>query len=128
MKANQRKIYIELTQLIGAMPCLACKYSLFEGSGSLCYGVYGYYECNHPVCNLSYINSFEEDPEPGTDCYGFYPKTKLETLIELASTIIQNHVEEWAIKLKKDLFVLDTIQYDDNEQKYVRYRYPVSQS
>ena len=125
MKKEQREIYIELTELCGAMPCLACKYAEFEGCGSLCDGGDGYYICNHPVINLSFINKNEEDPEPGADCIGLTPKTKLDTLSELASTIIQNHIQEWAITLKKDSFEMDSVQYEGNEPKYTRYQYNI---
>ena len=121
MKKEQREIYIELTELCGAEPCLVCKYGCYEGGGTLCDGGEGYYECNNPIKNLSFINYHQECAEPGIDCYGFKPKIKLETLSELTSTILQNGIEEWQVELRKNSFKLDTIQYKDTEEQYAHY-------
>lgn len=127
MKAEKRKVYLELTKESNAPLCLACRYADWCGSGTLCDGGDGYYECLHPVDKLSFLNTWEEDIEPGTDCYGFYQKIDVETLTEFARTIIENGIDKWSVNLNKGSFELDTIQLDDNGQKtkYIRYRYNV---
>ena len=125
MKAEDRKIFLELTEASNATLCLVCKYADFCGGGSICDGGDGYYECNHPIESLSFMNTWEEELEPGTDCYGFYPRTKVDTLVELASVIIENGIDEWSVDMSKTSFILDTIQYGETRQKtkYIRYRY-----
>ena len=118
MKANKRKLFVELTELSGAGLCLACKYAYYVGGGSsVCDGGEGYYECHHPIDNLSFMNTWEEELEPGTDCYGFYPRIDIDTLTEFASTIITNGINQWTVDLNKNYFELDTVKYSHNEEK-----------
>jgi hypothetical protein len=123
MKKEKRLIYNELLSECGAPLCLACRYSEFKGVGSLCDGGEGYWICKHPVENLSYIEKHEEDMPPDTDCYGFSPKVKLETLTEFTSILLINNVPEWAVHLGINSFELDTIDREDDNVKYIRYRY-----
>ena len=91
MKKEQRLVYRELTETMGASLCNACKYSKWISDGCC----EGDHECQHPVERLSFENLNEKMLEPGGDCYGFRPDISVSLLADVTGVIISQGFSEW---------------------------------
>lgn len=91
MKKEQRLVYLELTDIMGASLCTVCKYSRWINED--CYG--GYSECQHPIEGLSWEHIHEEMLEPGGDCYGFRPNMKVRLAADLVGAVLSQGYNEW---------------------------------
>ncbi len=94
MEQEQRLVYRELTEVMGASLCTACKYSSWTNDGCCA----GYNECQHPIEALSWESKNEEMLEPGWDCYGFKPDISVSLLADLAGTILSLGRADWTYR------------------------------
>lgn len=121
MKFEKREIYNKLSELMNCSPCMFCKHSKYEGHGSLCSGdPTGEWYCQHPIDNLSFMKVWEEDVEPGTNCYGFYPKYPLELIIELVSAKLIADSDEWNVIFNNGGFTLLVANYSEAGRKITK--------
>lgn len=97
MKKTDRKIYIELTDIIGTTLCMFCKHGYWCSNGCC----EGYYTCEH---SLNEIICFDgELPYPGSDCWGFRTTKSIDYIADIVSVILQNNFVEWNIVFDADI-------------------------
>lgn len=102
MNKAEREIYVELTSEISATLCLACKFT----GGGYCDSWDG---CKHPLNKDEYTTLFhrpalywDDDIEPGEDCWAFRPCMSIDILADLAGCILGNGFGEWFCRLLDD--------------------------
>ena len=84
MKAEQRTIYLVLTEEINWMLCSFCK---FAQAGFEC----GMAECHHP---LEVISGDMMVEEPGADCWAFRPNLPVPDIADIVGIIL---AEGWVV-------------------------------
>ena len=121
MKGNKRRLYLELSKEIDASLCCFCRYGIgCDFGSSICDGSEGYYECNHPVDNLSYSNIHEIDCLPGDDCIGFSPSFSVPLLTEMASLILSNKFTEWGYSVKDNILDLQLAKREGDVMRFYK--------
>ena len=87
MKAQERQMYVVLTNEAGTIICALCKYA--EGGGC---GVMP--ECKHPLEVVRDIGDCADGIEPEQDCWGFRPVHDRETCVDMVGCWIKGKLAE----------------------------------
>lgn len=96
MKKDQRLVYLELTNEINCQICTFCKYAEYESEGCC----EGYSVCTHTLRErVIKFGSYDEEPEPGEDCFLFRPDLSASMVADIVGAILsQGFNDGWGIR------------------------------
>jgi hypothetical protein len=97
MNKVEREIYLILSDECGMQLCGFCKYA--QCAGSCCDDGM---ECHHPLHDKSGFPWENEDPEPGSDCWGFKPELTVEQAADICGAVISSGFDQWFFRRFKD--------------------------
>jgi hypothetical protein len=82
MKAEQRIVYVALSDQVNYQVCAFCKFSAMV--------VCGESECTHGLADRYGFPGADDYLEPGDDCWGFRPTHKPEVAADIVGIILVN--------------------------------------